>query len=99
MLCCWILPTHIKENWNLIWTVIVIELNCDLKEIQLKTMKIQWKTHLCVLIMRLRIASKISLIPDKPLRGINGCVDKLINFEGCFSGLEESTLNPGTNYL
>ena len=44
---------------------------CGLKEIKLKTMKIQQKNQLCVKITRSKKINKMPLLPDKPLSRIN----------------------------
>jgi len=44
---------------------------CGLKEIELKTIKIQRKNQQCAIILRSRITNKMLLLPDKPLSKIN----------------------------
>jgi len=57
---------------------------CGLKEIELKTIKIQQRTQQCITIMQSRITNKVLLLWR---------VDGLINFEEPFSGIEELSFN------
>jgi len=63
--------TQEAENWYRGRLAIKPQTFCDLKEIELKTMKIQQNNQQYVMIMLSRITNKMPLLPDKPLIRIN----------------------------
>ena len=70
------------ENWYRGRLTIKSETFCDLKEIELKTIKMQQKNQQCVIIVWSRITNKMPLLPDKPFSRINwklvcGWINKL----------------------
>jgi len=58
------------ENWYRGKLTIEPQTFCGLKEIELKTMKIQLKNQQCVIITRSRITNKMPLLPGKLLSRI-----------------------------
>ena len=73
---------------------------CGLKEIELKTRKIQRKNQQCVTITQSRLANKkndyLPRLPDKLLGECfeNRCIEGVIILERLFNGVEESDLKP-----
>ena len=71
---------------------------CVLKEIELKTTKIQQKNQQCVTIMQSRLANKKRLLATSTRKTIwsnalkNHCTDGVIILESLFNGVEESDL-------
>ena len=59
------------ENWYRGRLIIEPQTLCGLKEMELKTIKIQRKNQCCVIIPRSRITNKMPFLPNKPLSRIN----------------------------
>ena len=84
------------ENWWVNRLTIYPQVLGGLKEIELKTRKIQRKNQQCVTIMQSRLTNKKRLLatPTRKTAFDIRCTDGVIILERLFNGVEESDLKP-----